>query len=448
MSKQLLHLNQTVTSDMVTRKVMDGAESIVIRSATLPDNVVMNGGLYPAEEIANSFASLERVLAPMGHPQKGGKFISATDPYAIHNFDVGAYVANVERRDGKVYHDTVINISVAETTPKGRELLEAVANMEATGEPIHTSTGVLLEREPLDAPQTNSAGIEYSWIARNMMFDHNAILINQPGAATPEQGVGMMVNMEMVDMETYPMEDVSLIERVETLKDALKDHVAMREAGARWIYIADIYPETQKFIYEIEFENGADEYRERSYSIADDGEVMIGETFTKVKRKYKWVINRRLESFMQNMKFAPSNHADYNGSVTTNHSDEELDMPMTPEERAALVADIAKEVQANMAETIKNAATSAVEPIANELKKLTANAEAEAKAEREALEADALAAGFSDEEVKGMATNSLKAVVSKRKPDLKAKRAAGGIDTNAEKDQWEGYDLNANLEAK
>jgi len=156
MSKELLQIPLTINASMVRREMVDGADCIIINSATLPDNIVMNGGLYPAEEIANSFASLERVLAPVGHPEKDGKYISANDPYAIHNFDVGAYVANVERKNGKVYHDTVINIDVANQTERGKELLEAIANMEKDGTPIHTSTGVLLEREPLDEPQTNT----------------------------------------------------------------------------------------------------------------------------------------------------------------------------------------------------------------------------------------------------------------------------------------------------
>jgi len=44
---------------------------------------------------------------------------------------------------------------------------------------------------------------DHKRIARNMVFDHDAILLGEEGAATPEQGVGMLVNAkgEMEDIE-------------------------------------------------------------------------------------------------------------------------------------------------------------------------------------------------------------------------------------------------------
>src|SRR5690606_13959760 len=70
------------------------------------------------------------------------------------------------------------------------------------GQPIHTSTGLLCQREP--APK----GAEgYQWIARNMQFDHDAILLDEPGAATPEQGVGMMVNGVAIEVITANVAD-------------------------------------------------------------------------------------------------------------------------------------------------------------------------------------------------------------------------------------------------
>jgi hypothetical protein len=40
----------------------NGRDLIVVPSATLPDNIVMNGIMYPAEEIANSYKTLERSM--------------------------------------------------------------------------------------------------------------------------------------------------------------------------------------------------------------------------------------------------------------------------------------------------------------------------------------------------------------------------------------------------
>lgn len=435
-SRELFQYNQAVSDDMVRRENVDGADCIVIRSATLPDNVVMNGGLYPAEEIEKSFASLERVLAPVGHPKKNGKFISATDPYAVHNFDVGAYVANVKRENGKVYHDTIINIEVASRTEKGRALLRAIENMEKKGELIHTSTGVLLEREPADGPN-------YSWIARNMAFDHNAILLNEPGAATPEQGVGLMVNAAEVDMETFAGEETSLSERYDMLKSALEELVYEADQPNE-CEVEDIYPDSGEFVYEVEFDGKPEEYRRRSFSLDENGAVTIGDTFTAVEKKRVWKVNKLLRKALNALGFAPSVYQEYNGNVNNETSDEDIDM--TKEEMQALLDAQAEKMQANFKQELATL-TAKVETLeANVQAEAQAKADAE-KAERETLEANAKAKGFSDDVIAGMATNSLKAVLGQDKPA--ATHATGGaLETNGEKDAWADYDLNANMEAK
>lgn len=202
----LIQCSTTVDRNAVSRKSIGGVEHIVISSHTLPDDIVMNGGLYPADEIANSFATLERTLAPVEHPTDAqGNFISANDPVAIHNFYAGAFNENVRRENGRVSIDKVINVQEALKTDRGKRLLDRIDELETneTPRPIHTSTGVFLEVEELDGPQTNAAGQEYTWVARNMVFDHDAILLESVAAAQPNQGVGMGVNAagEKVDVQ-------------------------------------------------------------------------------------------------------------------------------------------------------------------------------------------------------------------------------------------------------
>ena len=74
MKKIMIQCRTVVNKDAVKRISIDGVEHVVISSATLPDDIVMNGGLYPADEIANSFASLELTLAPVEHPTDGFRY--------------------------------------------------------------------------------------------------------------------------------------------------------------------------------------------------------------------------------------------------------------------------------------------------------------------------------------------------------------------------------------
>ena len=188
------NISTAVNAKKIRREKRDGRDYIVVPSATLPDDVVMNGILYPADEIAAGFPSLEKSPAPFGHPTVNGAFVSARDPRGINAAWVGAWNENVRQEkhgNGKrVLLDKVIDVEVAGQSPNGKRLLEAIANLEADAKakPIHTSTGVYFRGETVNGQAA------YNKIARSLVFDHDAILLDEAGAAKPEQGVGIMVN--------------------------------------------------------------------------------------------------------------------------------------------------------------------------------------------------------------------------------------------------------------
>lgn len=187
----------TVNRDAVRRESIDGIEHIIVSSFTLPDDIVMNGGFYPAEEIAKSFHTLNRTFAPIEHPiDSHGDFVSASDPVAVHNFDAGAFNTNVTQENGRIHIEKHINVQVALKTDRGKRLLDRINELETSEDPrpIHTSVGVFIDVEETDGVQTNEAGQEFTWVASNMFFDHDAILLDNVGAAQPSQGVGMAVN--------------------------------------------------------------------------------------------------------------------------------------------------------------------------------------------------------------------------------------------------------------
>lgn len=199
MKRILIQCSSEVNRKAVTRKTINGVEHIVISSHTLPDDIVMNGGLYPAEEIAKSFETLEGTLAPIEHPiDPEGNFISAVDGFAINNFYAGVVNENVSRDNGRVSLDKVVNVPEALKTDRGKRLLDRINELETNDNPrpMHTSTGVFLDVEELKTPQTNSKGDKFTWIARNMVFNHDAILLDSIAAAQPHQGVGMAVNRD------------------------------------------------------------------------------------------------------------------------------------------------------------------------------------------------------------------------------------------------------------
>lgn len=190
MTQTRINIRTAVNSSRIRRERRNGRDVIVVPSATLPDDIVMNGIRYEAGEIEKSYATLENTPAPLGHPNIDGAFVSASDPRGMVRGFVGAWNENVRREGGRVHLDKVIDVEFASQLEGGKAILEAINK----GDPIHTSTGLLAVLEPIE----NDA--DASRVARDIIFDHDAILLGEQGAATPDQGVGMLVNGEQIEV--------------------------------------------------------------------------------------------------------------------------------------------------------------------------------------------------------------------------------------------------------
>lgn len=184
MTQVRVNIRTAVNASAIRRERRSGRDVIIVPSATLPDNIVMNGIRYPADEIAKSFETLDGTPAPLGHPNDEGQFLSASDPRGMVRGFIGAWNENVRRENGRVFLDKVIDVEYASQLTGGKAVLNAIEK----GEPIHTSTGLYA----IMTPTVNDA--EADRVASDILFDHDAILLGEVGAATPEQGVGMLVN--------------------------------------------------------------------------------------------------------------------------------------------------------------------------------------------------------------------------------------------------------------
>lgn len=384
-TKKLVHCSSLVNKTAVRREDVDGVEHIVVSSFTLPDNVVMNGILYPAEEINKSYKSLERTLAPVEHPTDAdGNFISANDPTAIHNFHAGAFNVNVEKKNGRIHIEKYINVQEAMKSERGRRLLDRIEELETNENPrpIHTSTGVFLEINTLEEPQTNAFGHKYNSVASNMVFDHDAILLDSIGAAQPHQGVGMAVNAEgdtievevVVQPETMEVETdesaPSLLDIREQLETNLRNVV-----GAEWLMVVDLTKD--QCIFETN-----DGYYMVPYRVDGSTASIVGIPIrADRKTTYTPKVNENEGDAMRELMLKAL--ADAGITVNADISDE------------ALLAEYGK-LQANRSEgdddgatgddiatVVANAVANAVKPVADELASLKSKIQANADNEKQ-----------------------------------------------------------------
>ncbi|HDH0722418.1 TPA: DUF2213 domain-containing protein [Klebsiella aerogenes] len=390
-----------INASNISTTTINGQEHYVIRGAVpIVDDIVMNGGLYPAEEINNSYQTMEGKLMPLPHPMVDGKYVSANDPRAINTYHVGAWAQNVSKSGDQVVMDVYINKAVAETKPDGKRLINRLDEMIAgtNTDPIHLSTGLLTNKEKKSG---ESKGKKHSWIARNMQFDHIAILLDEPGAGTPEEGVGMFVN---ADGQEGEVENASLIDAANSLKDGLLNKVKfffthnsdasfdeiyqmLREAirapsgSDVYRYVVTVWPD--KFIYE-----EGNKLFQQKYLIDDSGVTLVGEPVEVVRKPTEYEVKTNGETNpMKEKMIAALNAA---GVKTEGLTDDQVWDAYNQQMQKKNGGGDPGQAQIN-SDVITAAVNAAITPLNEKLSKLEtqlqANAESEQKAKRDAVKA-------------------------------------------------------------
>ncbi|HCE8967485.1 TPA: DUF2213 domain-containing protein [Klebsiella pneumoniae] len=325
-----------INASNISTTTINGQEHYVIRGAVpIVDDIVMNGGLYPAEEINNSYKTMEGKLMPLPHPMVDGKYVSANDPRAINSYHVGAWAQNVSKSGDQVVMDVYINKAVAETKPDGKRLINRLDEMIAgtNTDPIHLSTGLLTNKERKSGESKQK---KYSWIARNMQFDHIAILLDEPGAGTPEEGVGIFVNSEGHEQQ---IEVARLADGIDCTREgllnktkffftnasnfsfddisrAISDKLREGDTEDKWLWPETVWPDS--FIYRDDTR-----YLKQKYLIDDDGKaVFVGEPVEVVRKPIEYEIKTNGEN--DPMKELIINALQAAGKPTEGKTDAEL----------------------------------------------------------------------------------------------------------------------------
>ncbi|HGY3367665.1 TPA: DUF2213 domain-containing protein [Citrobacter freundii] len=320
----------------ITTETIDGKPHIVVRGITpVVDDIVMNRKLYPAAEIEKAYNTLERNPMPLGHPKVDGKHVSARDVRAVNNYHVGAWLQNVSHEDGRVTGDMYVDRQYAESSDKGKRLVNRLDEMSAgtNSEPIHISTGLLYS-----GIKTNgeSKGKKYDEIATNMNFDHVAVLLDEPGAGTPGEGVGIFVNSEgeEQEIEVANLSDGADCTRegpwnktkffftnasnfsFDDIQRAISDKLREGRANDSFLWPESVWPDN--FIYRDEAK-----YFKQKYLIDDGGKaVFVGEPVEVVRKPTEYEIKTNGEN--DPMKELIINALKAAGKPTDGKSDTEL----------------------------------------------------------------------------------------------------------------------------
>lgn len=360
-----VNINSQVNSSQIREETLNGRNYWVVPSTTLPFDVVMNGGLYSKTQIEANYQKLDGTLAPLGHPAVNGQHVPAGSPDGLARGYCGAHNRNVRLVGNKVALDKYIDIEVAGRTEQGKRLLTRLEAMKNGTDktPIHTSVAVFLEREIV---VNASAG--YDWIAHIKAVDHDAILLDEPGAATPEQGVGMMVNSVL---NVNASDAKRLVGNAGVFNDETNyERRARIERAARELLAvkADEYIEADEFTgSQVIIRHGSWE-NARMYGYKDEaGKIVIDPTGVGVVRKSSWV--QLLPNSVQNLL--------HSLGITQNQArpedvQKEDEMPLTAEDRAEIGKQVA-DLGVNLSKSIADAVATQLGAVVTKIDALEAN---------------------------------------------------------------------------
>lgn len=428
----------------IDRLEIDGEKYVKISNVLwMLDDIVLNDGLYAAEENQKGYASMEGRIMPFGHPKSSGEYVAisnldnAAAAKALGKYYGGVHAEGVIRRGDRYYTDVMVNERVAQAHEDGKLLLEWVdkadqfkTNGVDKPAPIHMSTGLMTNR--IEANGKTKKGKQYKWRATNQQYDHLAILFHEPGAGGDQ--VALAVNCESVINSELPVMQVN----DDLLEDSINEKRDLLNAA-----IYERFGSQETFAY---LENFNDQYIVYCVGLEkfrigyhwEDGNPVLHDDIISVGERVEYYAKNAEESILARIMARFKNIVQLD-SVTNKTpapvANEEIDM--TPEElQAALDA---------QAEKLTGAFNARLDALAEENKAMRDTL----KANADALVADkrkAVAAKLGDVIANALSGEALEDAFAKCQT---AAPIVGGFTGNAsEDDTWKDYSLNAHLEAK
>lgn len=422
----LVNISTLVANSEIRTEVVEGVEFTVLPSKTLPPNIVMNEILYDADDVEATINTLDGSPVTISHPVIAGKFADAYLPLAQAKFGIlGAHnKVRGKAADGSWLIDKYIPTEQLANSANGKKLAEAIKHKQ----PIHTSTGVYLTKIP--EVGTNAAGQDYKSRAKIDKFNHDAILLNEVGAATPEQGVGIFVNASGESEETEVMyvnlssgDDFSMSSNGMRMKLQEAAHKQFADDD-EWLYVED-FNETKAIICHKQKQFAVE------YKMVGDEIEFIGE-LKKVESagfKFTEVIGRIVDKVISVVKSEPS---DKSQTVNKNREGNEVDETKVQE----MIANALAAKEAEKAQAIKDAVEHSVAAA------LAANAQTQAEAEKAQLVEQVVNAKLMPEDAaKECGIAALKAMLEGNSQGQPAMGLRRGVASNQDEDIFANYKI-------
>lgn len=177
-------------------ETLNGREYLVV-SARLIVPGVLNGSkgplYYPPEEVAHNHTDWNGMPLVLRHPMnQEGKPVSARDPEILATHGLGFVFRSLINNgplDAEAWFDVQRTGALDKTLPSHQQMLPRLK----AGKAIELSTGLFTQDFPAPEGSVHN-GVKYTHVARNYRPDHLAVLPDEVGACSVNDGCGIHVN--------------------------------------------------------------------------------------------------------------------------------------------------------------------------------------------------------------------------------------------------------------
>lgn len=188
-TNNLEFLGGEIAANSVRRERSGGRDWLVAPVSMIVPGVLpgSRGALYyPDDEVASSAPAWDGVPITVGHPRGGSGYVTAKDKSVLDRQGIGEVRASTF--NGKLRAEAWIDVARAARVDR-----RVVDNLEANGQ-MEVSTGLFTDNEPAQNGAHHN-GRAYAATARRYRPDHLAILPDERGACSVQDGCGLNVNI-------------------------------------------------------------------------------------------------------------------------------------------------------------------------------------------------------------------------------------------------------------
>lgn len=247
-------------------ETIGGREHLVTRMMPIMGGTAMNRIYYPDEAVTETFNQLNMLTAPVGHPSVNGVDAPALHPVAYNKHNVGGFLRNPVKKGPRVFCDFCLDVTVANSTDAGRELINKIKS----GQKIGVSTGLTISNVRAETG-VDRFGKPYDHVGTGYKFDHVAILLNEV-AAGEHAGTELVFNEAGDTAAVFALtnEPLNAAELLSALNAAIQPSDNVTTA-----WVSDVLIDKSIVVYNSQDDKGQRTEHKRAYAVDILGELSL-----------------------------------------------------------------------------------------------------------------------------------------------------------------------------